>query len=155
MRREAALAMLPLLDELGRTSSSATSSRWRRRWPRSCAGVPRATLIPHLYPVHEPGMPFFGTGLRRRARRSGGRAGGRRCRSLETGLRRGRRELNETRARVGLPPQERFHGGISERLAMVGTFPQFEYPRNWPAEAVVTGPIEFELPHPRRRAARR
>ena len=26
------------------------------------AGVRRATLIPHVYPVHEAGMPFFAVG---------------------------------------------------------------------------------------------
>jgi UDP:flavonoid glycosyltransferase YjiC (YdhE family) len=61
------------------------------------------------------------------------------------GLRRGRDELNETRARLGLGPVERFHGGISELLAIVGTFPQLEYPREWPAHVRVTGPLFFEL----------
>src|SRR3954465_12222872 len=62
------------------------------------------------------------------------------------GLRRGRDELNETRARLGLPPLQRFHGGISELLAIVGTLPQLEYPRDWPAHVHVTGPLFFELP---------
>ena len=62
------------------------------------------------------------------------------------GLRKGRDELNETRARLGLGPIERFHGGISELLAIVGTFPQLEYPREWPAHVRVTGPLFFELP---------
>ena len=65
---------------------------------------------------------------------------------LGMGLRRGRDELNETRERLGLGPIERFHGGISELLAIVGTFPQLEYPRDWPAHVRVTGPLFFELP---------
>ncbi|MGH2951763.1 MAG: glycosyltransferase, partial [Solirubrobacterales bacterium] len=65
---------------------------------------------------------------------------------LVGGLRRGRREMNATRQVAGLAPLERFHGGISEELALVATFPQLEYPRRWPAHAHVTGPIEFELP---------
>ena len=65
---------------------------------------------------------------------------------LGMGLRRGRDELNETRARLGLAPVERFHGGISELLAIVATFPQLEYPREWPAHVRVTGPLFFELP---------
>ena len=65
---------------------------------------------------------------------------------LGMGLRRGRDELNETRARLGLAPVERFHGGLSELLAMVATFPQLEYPREWPAHVRVTGPMFFELP---------
>jgi UDP:flavonoid glycosyltransferase YjiC (YdhE family) len=49
---------------------------------------------------------------------------------------------------VGLPPLSRFHGGISENLALVATYPQLEYPRRWPAHVRVTGPMGFELPHP-------
>ena len=60
----------------------------------------------------------------------------------------GGEELNETRAAVGLPPVERFHGGISRELALVATFPQLEYPRRWPTGVQVTGPMEFELPYP-------
>ena len=84
----------------------------------------------------------------RRARRSGGRCGARALPVLVGGLRRGREEMNESRAVVGLPPLERFHGGIREQLALVATFPQLEYPRRWPAQVRVTGPIGFELPHP-------
>jgi UDP:flavonoid glycosyltransferase YjiC (YdhE family) len=67
---------------------------------------------------------------------------------LEAGLRRGRRELNEQRGLLGLAPLERFHGGISEELVLVATYPQLEYPRRWPAGVEVTGPMEFELPYP-------
>jgi len=62
------------------------------------------------------------------------------------GLRQGRDELNETRARLGLAPLDRFHGGISELMAIVATFPQLEYPREWPPHVRVTGPLFFELP---------
>jgi UDP:flavonoid glycosyltransferase YjiC (YdhE family) len=110
------------------------------------AGVPHATLIPHVYPVQQPGMPMYSLGLRP-PRTALGRLGWRATGPLlEMGLRRGRDELNETRARLGLGPIERFHGGISELLAMVGTFPQLEYPREWPAQVRVTGPLFFELP---------
>jgi UDP:flavonoid glycosyltransferase YjiC (YdhE family) len=64
---------------------------------------------------------------------------------LGSGLRRGRDELNQTRERLGLAPQERFHGGISELLAVVATFPQLEYPRRWPAHVRVSGPLFFEV----------
>src|SRR5581483_3765466 len=63
-------------------------------------------------------------------------------------LRRGRKELNRTRAELGLPPLERYHGGLSEALVLVATFPQLEYPRRWPPAVHVTGPMEFELPYP-------
>jgi UDP:flavonoid glycosyltransferase YjiC (YdhE family) len=67
---------------------------------------------------------------------------------LETGLRIGREELNGQRERLGLEPLDRFHGGISEDLVLVGTFPQLEYPRHWPGHVKVTGPLTFELPYP-------
>jgi UDP:flavonoid glycosyltransferase YjiC (YdhE family) len=110
------------------------------------AGVPHATLIPHVYPVQQPGMPMYSLGLRP-PRTALGRLGWRATGPLlAMGLRRGRDELNETRARLGLGPIERFHGGISELLAIVGTFPQLEYPRVWPGHVRVTGPLFFELP---------
>jgi UDP:flavonoid glycosyltransferase YjiC (YdhE family) len=110
------------------------------------AGVPHATLIPHVYPVQEPGMPMYSLGMRP-PRTALGRLGWRATGPLlAMGLRRGRDELNETRARLGLGPIQRFHGGISELLAVVGTFPQLEYSREWPAHVRVTGPLLFELP---------
>jgi UDP:flavonoid glycosyltransferase YjiC (YdhE family) len=110
------------------------------------AGVPQATLIPHVYPVQEPGMPLYSLGLRP-PRTALGRWGWRATEPLlAMGLRRGRDELNEIRERLGLGPIERFHGGISELLAIVATFPQLEYPRQWPAHVRVTGPLFFELP---------
>jgi UDP:flavonoid glycosyltransferase YjiC (YdhE family) len=110
------------------------------------AGVPHTTLIPHVYPVQQPGMPMYSLGLRP-PRTAFGRLAWRATDPLlEMGLRRGRDELNETRARLGLAPIDRFHGGISELLAIVGTFPQLEYPREWPAHVRVTGPLFFELP---------
>jgi UDP:flavonoid glycosyltransferase YjiC (YdhE family) len=112
------------------------------------AGVPLATLIPHIYPAVEPGLPFFAIGLqppRTALGRGIWRAG---TRALNVGLEHGRRDLNTQRERLGLPPLERFHGGISPDLALVGTFPQLEYPREWPAGVEITGPMTFEVPHP-------
>jgi UDP:flavonoid glycosyltransferase YjiC (YdhE family) len=111
-------------------------------------GLRRATLIPHVYPVHEPGLPFFAIGAlppRTPIGRGLWRAA---LPVLVEGLRRGREEMNESRTAVGLPEIDRFHGGISEELALVATFPHLEYARRWPAGVQVTGPIEFELPHP-------
>jgi UDP:flavonoid glycosyltransferase YjiC (YdhE family) len=110
------------------------------------AGVPHATLIPHVYPVQHPGMPMYSLGLRPPRTALGRLAWRATDPLLAMGLRRGRDELNETRARLGLGPIERFHGGISELLAIVATFPQLEYPREWPAHVQVTGPLFFELP---------
>jgi UDP:flavonoid glycosyltransferase YjiC (YdhE family) len=111
-------------------------------------GLRRATLIPHVYPVHEPGLPFFSFGALA-PRTPIGRALWRGALPvLMGGLKQGRDEMNASRAAVGLPASERLHGGISEQLALVATYPQLEYPRAWPAYAHVTGPIGFEVPYP-------
>jgi UDP:flavonoid glycosyltransferase YjiC (YdhE family) len=140
--------MMPLLEELDPDVLVSDILTLAPSLAAELAGVPRATLIPHLYPVHEVGLPFFGIGMAPPRTGIGRRAWRAALPILETGLRVGRRELNETRRRIGLPPQEHFHGGISDRLTIVGTFPQLEFPRSWPPEVVVTGPLEFELPHP-------
>src|SRR4030095_11377387 len=75
------------------------------------AGVPHATLIPHVYPVQQPGMPMYSLGLQP-PRTALGRLGWRATAPLlGMGLRRGRDEFNETRARLGLGPIERYHAG--------------------------------------------
>ena len=92
-------------------------------------------------------MPIFSLGLQP-PRTPLGRLGWRAWLPLvSAGLRRGRREGNQTRAQLGLAPLERFHGGISEELALVATLPQLEYPRSWPERVEVSGPLFFELPH--------
>ena len=145
---EAARALLPLLEEMRPHVVVSDILTLAPALAAEKAGVPLATLIPHIYPVVEPGLPFFAVGLRpprtplgRGVWRAGQRA-------LNVGLEHGRRDLNRQRARLGLPPIERFHGGISPDLALVGTFPQLEYPRSWPAGVEVTGPMTFEHPHP-------
>jgi len=145
---EAAKALLPLLEE---TRPHAVVSDILTLAPTLAAekaGVPLATLIPHIYPVVEPGLPFFAVGLqppRTPVGRAVWRAG---QRALNIGLEQGRNDLNRQRARLELPPVNRFHGGISPDLALVGTFPQLEYPRRWPAGVEITGPMTFEIPHP-------
>ena len=68
------------------------------------AGVPGATLIPHVYPVQRPGQPMYSMGFQP-ARTPLGRAGWRATMPLlNLGLRQGRDELNETRERLGLAP---------------------------------------------------
>ena len=145
---EAAQALLPLLEEMRPHAVVSDILTVAPALAAELAGVPRATLIPHIYPVLEPDLPFFAVGLQP-PRTSVGRAvwtAGQRA--LNAGLERGRRELNTQRQRLGLPPIKGFHGGISPDLALVGTFPQLEYPRCWPAGVEVTGPMSFELPHP-------
>jgi MGT family glycosyltransferase len=110
-------------------------------------GVPVATLIPHVYPAPQAGVPPYALGARP-PRTPFGRAFWRALeRPLEQGFERGRAELNETRARLGLAPLKRIHGGISERLALVATFPQLEYPRHWWPNTHVVGPLAWEPPY--------
>ncbi|HWM63751.1 MAG TPA: nucleotide disphospho-sugar-binding domain-containing protein [Solirubrobacterales bacterium] len=145
---EAARALLPLLEEMRPDVVVSDILTLAPSLAAEKAGIPLATLIPHIYPVVEPGLPFFAIGLqppRTPLGRGVWQAG---QRMLNIGLEQGRRDLNRQRERLELPPTERFHGGISADLALVGTFPQLEYPRRWPAGIEVTGPMTFELPHP-------
>jgi len=109
-------------------------------------GVPVATLIPHLYPVGAPGFPPYALGARLPRTGLGRALWGALDRPMQAGLRRGRADLNSARARLGLPAMDRLHGGLSERLCLVGTFPQLEYPRRWPAGVHVVGPLMWEPP---------
>ncbi len=145
---DAARALLPLIGRLDPAVVVSDILTLAPTLAAEAAGVPLATLVPHIYPVVEPGLPFFAVGLRaprtplgRALWRAGGRA-------LDVGLERGRRDLNVQRERLGLAPLERFHGGISPDLALVATYPQLEYPRAWPASVHITGPMAFEVPHP-------
>jgi len=145
---EAARALLPLLDEMQPHAVVSDILTLAPTLAAEKTGAPLATLIPHIYPVVQPGLPFFAVGLQpprtplgRAVWRTGQRA-------LDIGLEQGRRDLNRQRQRLGLGPIDRFHGGISPDLALVGTFPQLEYPRRWPAGVEVTGPLAFEIPHP-------
>ena len=144
---DAALALAPLIEDFRPDVVVSDILTVAPALAAERAGVRRATLIPHVYPVQEPGMPFFAFGAqppRTAVGRAIWRAG---LPALDAGLRRGRRELNEMRAAVGLPPTEDFHWGISSELALVATLPQLEYPRRWPGHVHVTGPMEFELPY--------
>jgi UDP:flavonoid glycosyltransferase YjiC (YdhE family) len=146
---EAALALRPLLEDLRPHAVVSDILTLAPSLAAEQAGIPLATLIPHIYPVVEPGLPFFAIGLRpprTRLGRAMWRTG--HDRALKVGLEQGRRDLNIQRARLGLAPLDRFHGGISPDLALVATYPQLEYPRDWPAGVEITGPMTFEAPHP-------
>ncbi len=145
---EAARALLPLLEEMRPHVAVSDILTLAPALAAERAGVPLATLIPHIYPVVEPGLPFFAVGLRPPRTPVGRAAWKAGQRALNVGLERGRRDLNLQRRRLDLAPIDRFHGGISPDLALVATFPQLEYPRRWPAGVEVTGPMTFEVPHP-------
>lgn len=146
---EAALALRPLLRDFKPHAVVSDILTLAPTLAAEEAGIPLATLIPHIYPVVEPGLPFFAIGLRPPRTRLGRaiwRTG--HDRALRVGLEQGRRDLNIQRGRLGLAPIDRFHGGISLDLALVATYPQLEYPRPWPAGVEITGPMTFEVPHP-------
>jgi UDP:flavonoid glycosyltransferase YjiC (YdhE family) len=110
-------------------------------------GVPVATLVPHVHPEGAPGFPPYSIGARLPRTRVGARMWDFAVRHAVTGgLERGRLELNGARARLGLAPLDRVHGGISRQLCLVGTFPALEYPREWPPGAHVVGPLLWEPP---------
>ena len=109
-------------------------------------GVRSATLIPHLHPHMPSGQPVYSVGARL-PRTALGRAFWRAWDpAVRLGLEHGRAEYNDCRARIGLPPVDRLHPGISTELALVATLPQLEYPRAWPASTHVIGPAMWEPP---------
>jgi len=106
---------------------------------------PWATLVPHVLPTSEPGLPPYSVGARLPRTRVGSAAWSLAQPILSGGQERGREELNGARRRVGLPELDHTHGGISRRLAMVATYPQLEYPRYDRRPGVcVTGPLLWE-----------
>jgi UDP:flavonoid glycosyltransferase YjiC (YdhE family) len=108
------------------------------------AGIPCATLVPHVLPEAAPGFPIYSFGARL-PRTGAGRAFWERAHlPVRRGLESGRLALNDTREQVGLPPLSHVHGGTSRQLALVATFPQLEYPRIWPSHVHIVGPLMWE-----------
>jgi len=111
-------------------------------------GVPVATFVPHLFPMVPPGFPPFSIGARLPRTFVGSGLWRATDRVVARGLEQGRREYNESRARLGLGPLPWVHTGMSRSLTLVGAFPQLEYPRDWPAWTRVVGPLMWEPPGP-------
>jgi len=122
-------------------------------------GRARATLIPHVHPHGARDFPIYSLGARMPRTAAGRAFWSRAHKVVDKGLERGRVELNQTRAQLGLPPLDYVHGGISRQLALVATFPQLEYPRSaapnagmspgqqdsgWAANTHVVGPLMWE-----------
>ncbi|MDQ2623215.1 MAG: glycosyltransferase, partial [Actinomycetota bacterium] len=144
---DAAKALLPLLEEFRPDVVVNDILTVAPALAAEAHGCAWATLIPHIYPEQDHGMPFFAIGALP-PRTGAGRGFWQWTEKLlRRGLEQGRDDLNAQRAVVGLPPTGRFHGGTSPDLAMVATYPQLEYPREWPEHVHVTGPMPFEMPH--------
>jgi UDP:flavonoid glycosyltransferase YjiC (YdhE family) len=108
---------------------------------------PWVTLVPHVLPSGEPHFPVYAAGGVYPRTRLGARAWAALRPLTMSGEQQGRDELNGTRERVGLPPLDHVHGGISRELALVATLPQLEYPRTEPPPGMrITGPLLWEQP---------
>ena len=110
--------------------------------------VPVATFVPHLFPMLPPGFPPFSIGARLPRTRLGSSLWRSTDRLVARGLRQGRDEYNESRARLGLGPLPWVHTGLSRSLTLVGTLPQLEYPRDWEPWVRIVGPLMWEPPGP-------
>ena len=137
---------LPLVRELRPDAVVADILTLAPALAAELSDIPRATLIPHVYPENEPEFPIYSLGARLPGTAAGRAIWRRVQRPVRRGVERGRIELNQTRARLGLGPLEYGHGGISHELALVATFPQLEYTRAWPPWAHVVGPLMWEPP---------
>jgi UDP:flavonoid glycosyltransferase YjiC (YdhE family) len=111
-------------------------------------GVRSATLIPHVDPRPSDGFAPYSIGARLPRTALGRTAWAGLRPVVRKGEELGRAELNDARAQLGLPPLTRTHGGISEGLVLVGTFPQLEYPRPGgpPPGTHAVGPLQWEPP---------
>ncbi|MFZ1154856.1 MAG: nucleotide disphospho-sugar-binding domain-containing protein [Solirubrobacteraceae bacterium] len=137
---------LPLIDELRPDVVVHDILTLGPALASELAGIPCATLIPHVHPEAAPGFPIYSFGARL-PRTTAGRAFWERAHlPVRRGLESGRIALNNTREQVGLPPLLHAHGGTSRELALVATFPQLEYPRRWSSHVHVVGPLLWEPP---------
>jgi UDP:flavonoid glycosyltransferase YjiC (YdhE family) len=144
----AARDTLPLVSELRPHAVVADILTLAPALAAELGGVPWATLVPHVYPVDAPGLPIYSIGGRLPRTLAGESLWESVKGPMRRGIEEGRQDLNNTRARLGLPPIAHLHGGISSDLALVATFPQLEYPRTWPPAVHVVGPLIWEPDSP-------
>ncbi|MEN0012730.1 MAG: nucleotide disphospho-sugar-binding domain-containing protein [Solirubrobacteraceae bacterium] len=110
-------------------------------------GVPSVTLVPHVYPISDPGMTPYSAGMRNPRTPFGHWFWRRFNRLMEPGYRQGEREYEELRIALDLPPAPGPMPTLSRELTLIATFPQLEYPRAWPDWVQVTGPLLWEPRH--------
>ncbi len=103
-------------------------------------GLPWVELNPHPLYLPSKGLPPIGSGLAR-GRGVRGRLRDAVMRALTArSWRAGLRQRAEARAGIGLPAAD-----LGPMRRLIATLPALEVPRpDWPAEAVVVGPLHFE-----------
>jgi UDP:flavonoid glycosyltransferase YjiC (YdhE family) len=109
-------------------------------------GVPHATLS--IHPLHTPSrdLPPFGWAYPPGRGLARVRDDWLRRSNLKT-LGRALADLNDARARLGLPRAGRIDAQLSAHLILVATLPCLELPRSdWPAQAHVVGPCLWDAP---------
>ncbi|MDX6668941.1 MAG: hypothetical protein QOK04_2321, partial [Solirubrobacteraceae bacterium] len=109
----AAREMRPLMAEIRPAAVVADILTLAPALAGEIEGAPVATLVPHVYPPGERGFPPYSLGARLPRTVLGRAAWSALEEPIGVGLRRGREELNGTRARLGLPALDHVHGGIS------------------------------------------
>jgi MGT family glycosyltransferase len=144
---KAAQAALPLVEELQPECVIADILTLAPAMAGEMAGLPVGTVVPHVDPRPSAGFPPYSVGARLPRTAAGRAMWARTDRVIAKGLEQGRRELNGTRRRLGLPEHDHVHNGLSRRLCLVATLPQLEYPR-WVPEpnTHVVGPLLWEPP---------
>jgi UDP:flavonoid glycosyltransferase YjiC (YdhE family) len=144
----AARETVPLIEEFAPDAVVADILTVAAGLASELAGVRWASLIPHVLPTPEPGFPPYSIGARLPRTRLGSLVWRAFDPMLRGGLEKGRVELNGARDRLGLPPIDDLHGGLSRQLTMVATFPHLEYPRgSWEPWQRVVGPLMWEQPY--------
>jgi UDP:flavonoid glycosyltransferase YjiC (YdhE family) len=144
----AARETVPLIEEFAPDAVVADILTVAAGLASDLAGVRWASLIPHVLPTPEPGFPPYSIGAQLPRTRLGSMMWRAFDPLLQGGLKKGRDELNGARERLGLPPIDDLHGGLSQQLTMVATFPQLEYPRgSWKPWQRVVGPLMWEQPY--------
>jgi MGT family glycosyltransferase len=144
---KAARAALPVVEALRPDYVLADILTLAPALAGEMAGVPVGTVVPHVDPRPSAGFPPYSLGARLPRTAVGRALWARTDRIIAKGLEQGRDELNETRRRLGLPPHDHVHNGLSRDLCLVGTLPHLEYPR-WVPEpnTHVVGPLLWEPP---------
>jgi UDP:flavonoid glycosyltransferase YjiC (YdhE family) len=150
----AARALIPAIDDFGPDLVVSDALSLAPVLAAEVRGVRRAVLLPEVYPVGAAGMPYFSLGLLPPRTPLGGAA----WRALapvlgprlpgSAWLRESRAALDAERRELGLGPSASPHGPVGTELTLVATFPQLEYPRDWPDHVHVIGPIFLDPSHP-------